>query len=63
MVLAVDPIKIDGLRATGCVAGKRQLALPNESIDQAGFPNITPPQERYLRESVGGELIRFTGTS
>jgi len=62
MILAIDPIKVDGLRATGCVACKRQLPLPDEGIDEAGFTNVTPPQKRYLRESVRGELLRFTGT-
>jgi len=63
VILAVDPIKIDGLRATRRVAGERQLALPDQGVDQAGFPNVTPPQKRYLRESADGELLRLTGTS
>jgi len=62
MVLAADPIKVDGLRATRRVAGESQFPLPGESIDQTGLTNITPPQKRYLRESVGGELLRPNGT-
>jgi hypothetical protein len=37
------------LCSTRCIAGKGQLALPDQGIDQAGFPNVTPSQKRYLR--------------
>ena len=62
MILAVNPIKIDGLSATRRVARERQLALPGKSVDQAGFTDITPPQKRYLGEGICRELLGFTGT-
>jgi hypothetical protein len=43
MILAADPIKVDGLCSTRRIAGKGQLVLPDEGIDQAGFPNVAPP--------------------
>jgi len=52
VIPAVDPIKIDGLCSTRRIAGKRQLVLPDKGIDQAGFPNVTPSQKRYLGQSV-----------
>ena len=58
----VDLIKIYGLRAARRIAGERQLSLPGESVDQAGFANITSPQKRNLRKRVGGELLGLGGT-
>ena len=41
--LPVDPVKIDRLRATRCVAGERQPFLPGQGINQAGLPDVASP--------------------
>ena len=55
-------IKIDRLRAARCITGKRQPALSCKRIDQTGFSDIASPQEGYLGQPVGGELLGCTGT-
>ena len=55
--LVVYAVKIDRLRTTGSVTGERQLSLPYQRIDQAGFADIASPQKSDLRQPVGGELF------
>jgi hypothetical protein len=55
-------IKVDRLRAARCVTGKRQPALSRKRIDQTGFSDIASPQEGYLGQPVGGELLGRTST-
>ena len=40
---AVDPVKINRLCATRCVARESQLFLPGQGVDQAGLSNVTSP--------------------
>src|ERR1700728_2062926 len=56
--LAVDPIKIHQLRASGLGAGKRQLLLAREAIQQTRLADVAPPQKRNLRERFGWKLFR-----
>ena len=43
MIVATDAVEVYCLRATGLVAGKGQLFLPYQGVNQAGLANITAP--------------------
>ena len=49
-------IEVDRLRATGCIAGKCQLALPHQIVNQAGFSNVTSPEKSDLRKTIAGKI-------
>ena len=49
-------IEVDRLRATGCIAGKCQLALPDQIVNQAGFSNVTSPEKSDLRKTIAGKI-------
>ena len=58
----IHQVEIDGLRASRGTAGKCQLFLPRQSIDQAGFPNVASPQKSNFRQPAAGKCFRPAGT-
>lgn len=60
--IAINSVEVNRLRPSGRITGERQLSFPCKRIDQAGFSDVASPQESYLGQPVGGELLGTTGT-